>query len=118
MQRSKWTKSIGAASWPRDRLVGLTAHGDGVVETTATMVSGGLHVNADASRGRLTAELLDEDGSAIAGFSAEECRVLANNDSLDSELEWNNGSISSLAKRTVHIRLKLRDAEVFSLWWE
>ena len=118
LQRSKWTKSIGAASWPRDRLVGLVAHGDGTVVTTATAASGGLHVNADASRGRLTAELLDENGSPIEGFSAKECRALADKDSLDFELEWNNGPVTSLAERTVCIRLELRDAEVFSLWWE
>ena len=72
LQRSRWTKSIGVASWPRDRLVGLSARGDGVIVTTATVAAGDLHVNADAAGGRLTAELLDEDGAtAIAGFSAK-----------------------------------------------
>ena len=119
LQRSRWTKSIGVASWPRDRLVGLAARGDGVIVTEATVVAGDLHVNADAAGGRLTAELLDEDGSTtIEGFSAKEGRALANDDSLDCRLEWNNGALSSLAGRTVRIRLQLRDAEVFSLWWE
>ena len=117
LERSRWTKSIGVASWPKDRLVGLAARGDGVVVTTATVAASNLHVNADASRGRLTAELLDEDGSAIEGFSADGSKALANNDSLDHELEWNDGNLSSLAGRTVRIRLALRDAEVFSLWW-
>lgn len=119
LQRSRWTKSIGVASWPRDRLVGLSARGDGVIVTTATVAAGDLHVNADAAAGRLTAELLDEDGStAIEGFSARESRALAHDDSLDYRLEWNNGAVSSLAGHTVRIRLQLRDAEVFSLWWE
>ena len=87
--------------------------------TTATVAAGDLHVNANAAGGSLTAELLDEDGStAIAGFSAGEGRALVNSDSLDQRLEWNNGALSSLAGRTVRIRLQLRDAEVFSLWWE
>jgi hypothetical protein len=118
LKRCKWTKSIGVASWPRDRLVGLAAREEGVIVTTATVAGRDLHVNADASKGKLTAELLDEDGSAMKGFAADEGKALANNDSLDHKLEWNNGALSLLAGRTVRIRLKLRDAEVFSLWWE
>ena len=116
--RSAWTKSIGMASWPRDRFVGLVAPGEGVVETSATVAAGALHVNADASSGSLAAALLDEDGTPIEGFSAAESEPLANGDSLDHSLEWNKGAVSSLAGRTVRIHLELRDAELFSLWWE
>jgi hypothetical protein len=119
LQRSRWAKSIGVATWSRDRLVGLAARGDGVIVTTPTVAAGALHVNAEAVGGKLTAELLDEDGSTtIEGFAAKDGKALANDDSLDHRLAWNNGALSSLAGRTVRIRLQLRDAEVFSLWWE
>ena len=116
--RCKWAKSIGMASWPRDRLVGLVARSEGVVETTATVAASTLHVNADASRGSLAAALLDEDGTPIEGFSVADSEPLANGESLDHSLEWNKGAVSSLAGRTVRIHLELRDAELFSLWWE
>ena len=120
LQRSKWPKSIGRASWPRDRLVGLAAGGEGVVETTATLAARTLHLNADASRGGSVRAALvkDEDGSAMEGFSAADAEPLANRDALDHVLEWREGDLSSLAGRPVRIQLTVRDAEVFSLWWE
>jgi hypothetical protein len=117
LARSKWPKSIGTASWPRDRLVGLAARGDGVVETVATAAAGRLHINADASSGRVTAALFDEDGSALEGFSTADCNALTNSDALDHAIEWSGSALSSLAYRTVRIHLTLRDAELFSLWW-
>jgi hypothetical protein len=117
-KKGDWQRAIGLATWQRDRLVGLQAGDEGEVVTVPMPAGRDLHVNADASKGKLTAELLDEDGSAMKGFAADEGKALANNDSLDHKLEWNNGALSLLAGRTVRIRLKLRDAEVFSLWWE
>ena len=118
LQRSKWPKSSGRASWPRDRLVGLAAPEEGVVVTTATVPAGTLHLNADASHGSVSAALLDEDGSAIEGFTAAKGEVLANSDALDHVIEWPDGDLSSLAGRSVRIHLTLRSAELFSLWWE
>jgi hypothetical protein len=116
--RSQWTKSIGMASWPRDRLVGLMTREDGVVETTATVAAGRLHVNADASNGSVKAALLSEDGTPIEGFSIAECQPLVSSDTLDHLLEWKGGALSSLAGQTIRIHLELRNAELFSLWWE
>jgi hypothetical protein len=116
--RSQWPKSIGMASWPRDRLVGLVTRDGGVVETTATVAAGRLHVNAEASNGGLRAALLAEDGTPIEGFSVAACEPLVNGDTLDHLLEWKNGNLASLAGRTVRIHLELRNAELFSLCWE
>tara|TARA_Y100000588_G_scaffold238832_1_gene252554 strand:+ start:17930 stop:19306 length:1377 start_codon:yes stop_codon:yes gene_type:complete len=116
LARSKWSKSIGTASWPVDRFVGLAARGEGMVETTASVAAGQLHINADASRGLVTVALLEEDGSAIGGYSAADCKPLKK-DALDHAVEWAGGDLSSLADRTVRIQLTLRDAELFSLWW-
>jgi len=118
LQWSKWPKSIGRASWSRDRLVGLAARGEAVVETTTTIATGNLHINADASRGRVSAALLDENGSVIEGFSAADCEPLADKDALDYVLEWRGSELASLAAGNARIHLTLRDAELFSLWWE
>lgn len=116
--QSQWPKSIGMASWPRDRLVGLVTREDGIVETTATLATGRLHVNADASSGSLRGALLEANGTPIEGFSVAECQPLVSGDALDHLLEWRNGDLSSLAGRTVRIHLELRNAELFSLRWE
>ena len=116
LQRSKWPKSIGRASWPRDRLVGLMASGDGVVETIAMVAGGSLHVNADASKGEVSVQLLDANGSAIEGFSAADGESLAR-DTLDHTLVW-SGDTASLPGREVRVQLTLHDAELFALWWE
>ncbi len=117
LHRTSWRKSIGQASWPRDRLVGLVASSDGVVVTAPLGGSGDLHVNADASRGSVAAELLGDDSSVVPGYEAENCVPLAA-DSLDHTLQWRNQPPTRSDARAVGVRLKLRDAEVFSLWRE
>ena len=82
----------------------------------ATAAAGRLHINAEASGGRVTAALLDEDGSVLEGFSTADCNALTSSDALDHTVEW-KGDLSSLADRTVRIHLTLADAELFSLWW-
>ena len=62
--------------------------------------------------------LLDENGSTIEGFSAADCEPLAEKDTLDHVLEWKGGAFASPAAGNVRIHLALRDAEIFSLWWE
>jgi hypothetical protein len=107
------------AWWPKDRLVGLSAAGDGVVVTKPAPWGRELHLNADASRGSVTAELLREDGSVAPGFDAESCVPLAGRDSLDHKLQWRDGASNvSEEGNAKGIRLRVRDAEVFSLWWE
>lgn len=114
MSRITWPKSIGMTWWPKDRFAGLT--GDGVIVTRPTPGGRELHLNADASRGSVTAQLLNASGDAVDGFDSERCVALENEDALDHQLRWRDGV--SAPEGDMAIRLMVRDAEVFSVWWE
>lgn len=118
LEKNSRAKSIGMAWWPRDRFAGLFANGDGAVETSLAPASGELHVNADASSGSVVAELVGEDGAVVEGFGAGDCVAMAGADSLDHIVRWQDGAGGSVDGRTVSVRLRLKDAEVFSVWWE
>ena len=114
-----WKKAIGMVRWRKDRLVGLLSGGEGEVVTVPMPAGRELHINANASSGRITAELLHEDGSTVGGFESGNCVPLAGQDSLDHQFEWQDTALRSVEKgQEKAIRLRLGDAEVFSLWWE
>ena len=118
-QTEKNCRAIGMAWWPRDRLVGLRAGaGGGEVHVRQPVPYGEVHVNADAARGSLVAEIRDADGRPVQGFEAVDCVPLAG-DSLDHAFCWRGDPTLALdEKRPVSVVLKLTDAELFSLWWE
>ena len=110
-------RAIGLARWQRDRLVGLRA-GDGGGELVTVPVPGGreLHVNADASKGQVSAELLDETGRILPGFERAACRPF-DGDSLDHTIRWRGQAAGASAGGSLRVRLNVRHAEVFSLWF-
>ena len=110
---------VGLACWPRDRFVGLRA-GDapGELAVGATVAGESLRVNADAADGELSVELTDPGGSAIPGFEAADFHPIAS-DHLDHAARWGGEvCLSALRGRDVDVTLRLRNAEVFSFWWE
>ena len=64
-KKGDWQRAIGLATWQRDRLVGLRAGDEGEVITVPVPAGGELHINADASEGQLTAELVDRTGTVV-----------------------------------------------------
>jgi len=112
-------QAIGMATWPRDRIVGLragTAGGELVVEQTVQGKE--LHINADAKGGRLAVELANDFGAPIPGFEAARCLPLQAN-SLDHVVRWEGGwPLVGRAGRPVEVKMKMANAEVFSLWWK
>jgi hypothetical protein len=96
--------AVGQVWWPRDRLVGLAAGPEGgTIELRPQLARGRLHLNADAERGQVAVEL--------AGTGQ---RLPVRGDALDHPLPIPVGCQG----QPIPIRLHLRDAEVFSLWWE
>lgn len=69
-------------------------------------------VNADASRGSIRVELLDEDGYRLPGFLKEDAEP-SRGDSLAHPVSWRNGV--KLPARRVIIRLHLQHAEAFAM---
>ena len=76
-----------------------------------------LHINANASRGRITAELLDAAGEVVPGFEVTTCLPF-DGDSLDHTMRWTGSSAGDRHDANVSVRLTLNDAELFSLWFE
>jgi hypothetical protein len=90
----------------------------GSVLTRPVLVDGRqVHVNVDAWRGQVKAEVLDaEDGRALPGFGRDDCAP-AMLDSTDAVLQWKGGAdLSALAGRTVRLRFHLLRAELYAFW--
>lgn len=76
-----------------------------------------LHLNVDAWRGRVLAEVLDEHGTALTGYAAEEC-IPAVVDSTDQVVRWRDrGGLAELQGARVRLRLSLWQAELYAFWF-
>jgi len=85
---------------------------------TRPVTFGGRHlfVNLAAPDGSLRVEVTDVDGSALPGFSAEEC-VPVRGDSTRAEVRWTtSGNLSALAGGPVRFRFLLRGGSLYSFW--
>lgn len=112
-------QAIGMATWPRDRMVGMRAGNPGGEIVLRQKVQGrALHINADALGGEVVVEVANPRGTPIGGFEAAKCVPLRES-SLDHTVLWEGSwPITGLAGTEVEIRIKMQNAEVFSLWWE
>jgi hypothetical protein len=109
--------SIGMASWPRDRFVGLkSGPAGGSLRVSRKDVGSELHVNADAAGGSLVAEIVGDDGRPLPGFEAGSCIPLTE-DSLDHVVRWRGGpSLAQLDANAAEIGIRLTSAEIFAIW--
>jgi hypothetical protein len=74
----------------------------------------GLRLNFEASHGVLEAELLDEQGRAIPGFTADQGRF-EGVDGTGTALKWGKKDLSQLENRAVRLRFFLQGARVYGL---
>ncbi|MFV0390040.1 MAG: hypothetical protein ACK5NT_14955 [Pyrinomonadaceae bacterium] len=74
-----------------------------------------LNLNFSSSAaGELRVEILDSDGKTIPNFSLDDCDVIFG-DSLNRKVSWNgNSDVSSLEGKTIKLRFKLKDADLYS----
>ena len=109
--------SIGIASLRRDGFASMTTDGRGSV-TTRPVIFSGRHffVNADARFGALKVAVIDEDGKAVPGFGASDCRGLGRTDSTKAEITWKGGDLSRFAGRPVRFRFDMHVASLYSFW--
>lgn len=111
--------SVGLARWRRDGFASLHAVEEGYVETVPLRISperSRLLINADASKGRVTAELCGADGKVIDGYDADACRGLDGDSSLAFSIGW-NGRSHLPAQQAVRIRFRLRCGHLYSYWF-
>lgn len=105
---------IGLARWRPHGFVSLRATGaGGMIETHPLLApDGGLTVNADASGGKLVAEILTADGAPIPGFGASDC-IPVETDALTHVMRWRRGGAAGLP-RPLRVRFHLEQADLFS----
>ena len=73
-------------------------------------------MNVDAPAGALRAEVLDEDGEPVPGFSAAES-VPVSVDSTKVRLSWKNGAtLAAFRGRDVRFRFTLENGTLYSFW--
>lgn len=106
--------SIARAAWRLDGWVSLDAGWEGgMVETVALNPAGSrLRVNADAARGELRVELLDDEGRILSGYGAEECESLRE-DGVDQAVRWKERKELPVG-RPIRLRFLLQSARLFS----
>ncbi len=98
----------------RDGFVSLNAETDaGSVETKPFEApAGSLRVNVDAPGGELVVEALDEEGKVLA----KSMPIVG--DKPNAAVEWREGNGSSLMGREISLFFELRNAELYSYWFE
>jgi len=110
---------IHLAKLRRDGFVSLRAGAEpGLVETRAIRFEGGrLFVNA-AIRGELAVEVVGPDGvNPLPGWERAACTPVTG-DRLKAEIRWPGRDLAELKDRAVRLRFHLREADLYSFWFE
>jgi len=108
--------AIGLARVRLDGFVSVDGgSGSGSLTTKAFQFKGTrLEVNADASRGQVTVEVLDEGQRPLSGFGHAQCAPIRG-DSLRYEVRWGrDGQLAALQGRPIRLRFCLRDASLYA----
>jgi len=107
--------SMGLATLRRDGFASLD--GSGTILTRPVRFTGKyLFANADASKGMLAAEVVDERGKVVPGYELRNS-VAVKGDGTKLALRWKNRkNVGALAGKTVSIRFRVTNASLYSFW--
>ena len=102
----------------RDGFASMDAGPEGGMLTTRPVIFNGQHlfVNAEASRGELRVEVLDERGRAIESLSLANCIPVARDSTLASVTWGNENDLSAVSGRPVRFRFRLVNGRLYSFW--
>lgn len=106
----------GLATLRRDGYLSLDAGADtGSLLTRTIRIEGDrLEVNLQAPKGWLRAELADEAGKPIPGFTLTECAPVKG-EGVSLPVRWKGGAdLKRLAGKPVHVRFQLSDASLYA----
>jgi hypothetical protein len=109
---------IGAASLRIDGFVSLSVGEDvgEVLTRPFALREPQVYVNANASRGNLRLEIAGLDGSAIDGFSLNEC-IPIRDDGVAQRVTWEDGAdLASITRRPIRLRIRATRTDLFSVW--
>ena len=108
-------EGVGLATWRRDGFVSLHGEPAGGELLTMPFVLEGkdLHLNLDASRGSAVVRLCDNQGKEQEGWGPSEH---VEGDSTDVVVLWKSGNLSRFVGRVATLRIRLRNADLYSFW--
>jgi hypothetical protein len=115
MQQPK--SGIGLATMKRDRFVAnrpIEKVGQMTLKPTRIESLDGFTINADASKGALRVELMNEDGYVIPGFAKADA-IPITGDSLRHHPKWNADVAASFKPGVYTIRVHLENADLFAV---
>ncbi|MEA3477784.1 MAG: glycosyl hydrolase family 32, partial [Bacteroidota bacterium] len=110
--------STGLAVLRRDGFASMEAdEEEGILLTRPVRFSGKhLFVNMDGPGGRLYAEVCQQNGKPISGFTRDECLPIST-DSTKQLVTWKDGdSLESLAGKPVRVKFYLTNSKIYSFW--
>ncbi len=107
--------SIGRASWRLDGFVSLDAGAaGGTIETKPLAAAGGkLSINAEASRGGIVVEVLDQAGKPLAGYGRADS-IPIRGDAVRQPVRWKTKTTLPDAA-DVRLRIYLKNSKLYSL---
>jgi len=111
---TRYTCSLGLATWPLDRFVSVNGGSEGGILTTVPVQFSGrrLELNLKANQGEVTVALLDASGKTIPGYGISDPVI---SDSLRATVSWQGKSeLGAMAGKPVSLRFALRNAELYS----
>jgi hypothetical protein len=101
-----------------DGFVSVNAPFRGGEVVTKPLVFSGKHLILNfstAAAGSLRVEIQDQTGKPIPGFALTDCNEVFG-DEIDRVISWKNiRDLSALANQAVRLRVKMKDADLFSL---
>ena len=115
-----WQSAIGLATTRLDGFAAWRAGAEKGELTTQPFACVGdrLFVNADASRGSVAIEVLDESGVVVKGLEADACRPIKTDtlaQGADGWVHWNaNDNLKAVRGKKIRLRFILKDADLFS----
>jgi hypothetical protein len=120
--RAKWIDQdrggIYCATQRVDGFVSMDAPPAGGILTTHPLLFAGdrLRLNLHtAGSGSAKIALLDAQGNAIPGFTAEDCETIET-DAIDHEVRWKSGpDLSALAGQPIRVQCAMRNAKLYAL---
>ena len=108
---------IGLATWRLDGFVSINANKyPGKLTTKPLKFSGRrLVINySTTSAGSIRVEVLGQDGTAIAGYSIDDCRDICGDD-IEHAVRWTScDDVSGLAGREIRLQFTMTHAKLFS----
>ena len=110
--------ATGLALLRRDGFASLHANGTRQFMLTRTLrfeAGRCLFVNADALAGFVRAQVEDEAGTPIPGFTFADCTPVVT-DSTKAQLRFRGGDLSALRGRVVRLRFEMIAADLYAFW--